>query len=224
MDKVFHEFKQVLNYFEPISYLDIGVCKGHAIPFILDMLPSLKNIEMIEANRLHEPELQILSKEKNIPFYIEVLSDSIKEIEFYLASLDPFSTGPGNSYYKENTPHYTNPIIEKRITNTLDNLYKDKNIFFDLVKIDTQGSELDIIKGGEKLLQNTKAFILEENILGNFNTNAPSHYDIKTYLKDIGYEWICFLDDKQRTIEDINNNIIQFHEVDSLYIKKNILI
>ena len=111
MDKVFHEFKQVLNYFTPISYLDIGVCKGHAIPFILDILPSLKNIEMIEANRLHEPELQILSKEKNIPFYIEVLSDSVKEIDFFLASNDPSSTGPGNSYYRENTPNFINPII-----------------------------------------------------------------------------------------------------------------
>ena len=223
MDKVFHEFKQVLNYFEPISYLDIGVCKGHAIPFILDMLPSLKIIEMIEANRLHEPELQILSKEKNIPFYIEVLSDSIKEIEFYLASLDPSSTGPGNSYYKENTFHYTNSIIEKRMTNTLDNIYKDKNISFDLVKMDSQGSELDIIKGGKKLLQNTKAFILEENMLGNFNINAPTHHDIKSYLSKIKYTWICFLDEKQRHISDQNGNDMLLHEVDSLYINNKYL-
>ena len=53
MDKVFHNYPKVLKYFTPQSYLDIGVCKGHAISFILEQLPSLTKIEMIEANELH---------------------------------------------------------------------------------------------------------------------------------------------------------------------------
>ena len=62
MDKVFHNYPKVLKYFTPQSYLDIGVCKGHAISFILQQLPSLIKIETIEANELHRPDLENISK------------------------------------------------------------------------------------------------------------------------------------------------------------------
>ena len=176
MDGVFHNYPMVLEYFTPKSYLDIGVCKGHAIPFILEQLPSLQKIEMIEANEMHRRDLEKVSEEYNIPFYIEVLSDEIKEVKFYLDGKGESSTGPGNSYYLEDTRHYIDAPYEIRITNTLDNIY-DENYSFDLIKMDTQGSELDIIKGGSKLVQRSKGIILEENKY-QYNFGAPLHSKI----------------------------------------------
>jgi len=221
MDRVFHNYPVVLNYFTPQSYLDIGACIGGEIPFILQQLSSLTKVEMIEANELHRTDLEKVSKEFNIPFRIEVLSDEIKEVTFYLDGKGKDSTGPGNSYYLENTHHYVNTPSEQRITNTLDNIYDD-SYTFDLVKLDTQGSELDIIKGGKELFKKVKGVIIEENIY-LYNFGAALHHEVKEYMESIGFELVGLLDDKQRTIT--NRAGVQFfqHEIDTLYIRKQLI-
>lgn len=221
MDRVFHNYPAVLKYFTPKSYLDIGVCKGHAIPFILEKLPSLEKVEMIEACELHREELAEVSKKLNIPFHIEVLSNEIKEVTFYLDGKGKESTGPGNSYYLEDTHHYLNTPSEQRITNTLDNIYDD-TYQFDLIKMDTQGSELDIIKGGINLISRTKGIILEENIY-RYNFGAALHKEIKEYMESIGFQLAELLDDKQRTIVNRSGEQVFQHEIDTLYIRKDLL-
>ena len=221
MDKVFHNYPIVLDYFTPESYLDIGVCKGQAISFILEKLPSLTKVEMIEANELHRSDLEIVSKEYNIPFHIEVLSDKIKEVTFYLDGKGAESTGPGNSYYLEDTQHFVNTPSEIRTTNTLDNIY-DETYQFDLVKLDTQGSELDIIKGGKELFKRVKGVIIEENIY-RYNFGAALHSEVKEYMESIGFELVSLLDDKQYDITNRAGERVPHHEIDTLYIKKQFI-
>jgi FkbM family methyltransferase len=221
MDQLFVNFINVLKYFTPLSYLDVGACKGHAIPYIIDRLPSINKAEMIEACTLHEDDLKQVSLTYNIPYKIEVLSDEIKEVDFYLNGLGKTSTGPGNSYYKEDTPHYNDKPVEKRITNTLDNIY-DETESFDLIKMDTQGSELDIIKGGLRLISKAKGIILEENIVP-FNFGAPLHDEIKSYMESIGFILVDILDDKNYGIQNSKLEHVPHHEIDTLYIRKDLL-
>lgn len=221
MDAVFHNYPEVLNYFTPKSYLDIGVCKGQAIPFILEKLPMLEKVEMIEANQLHRPDLEKVSKEYNIPFHIEVLSDEIKEVTFYLDGKGAESTGPGNSYYLEDTHHFLNTPSEVRTTNTLDNIYDD-TYEFDLVKLDTQGSELDIIKGGKELFKKVKGVIIEENIY-RYNFGAALHDEVKEYMQSIGFELVGLLDEKKYTITNRAGENAPHHEIDTLYIRKDLI-
>ena len=216
-DEAFKNFKEVYNYFEPKSYLDIGACKGWAIPFVKNELYTLERMEMIEANRMHETELNIISQELNIPYRIEVLSDSIKEVTFFLDGVGETSAGPGNSYYKEDTRHYVNTPYEIRVTNTLDNIYSDEDTF-DIIKMDTQGSELDIIKGGLNLISRTKALILEENVV-SFNIGAPLHDEVRTYVESLGFTLVHVLEDKKSTIQNSNGESIEHHEIDTLYIR-----
>jgi FkbM family methyltransferase len=221
MDAVFRNYPNVLKYFTPQSYLDVGVCKGHAIPFILQQLPSLKNVEMIEACELHRPDLEKVSETYKIPFHIEVLSDEIKEVTFHLDGLGADSTGPGNSYYLEDTHHYLNTPSEIRTTNTLDNIY-DGSYTFDLIKMDTQGSELDIIKGGKNLIQRTKGVILEENVY-RYNFGAALHSEIKEYMESIGFVLAELLDEKNRNITNREGNVVKQREIDTLYIRKELI-
>jgi FkbM family methyltransferase len=221
MDAVFRNYPVVLEYFTPESYLDIGVCKGHAISFILQQLPSLKMIEMIEANELHRPDLEKISEKHNIPFYIEVLSNEIKEVTFYLDGKGAESTGPGNSYYLEDTQHFINTPSEKRITNTLDNIYKSQKEF-DLIKLDTQGSELDIIKGGKELFKTAKAVIIEENIY-RYNFGGALHFEVKEYMESIGFELVALLDEKKYYIKNRDGEMVPHHEIDTLYIRKELI-
>jgi len=225
MDRVFQNYHRVYNYFSPKSYLDIGACKGHHIPYVLQILKDLNKIELIEACRYHEYDLKLLQNSfftKNISYKIEVLSDCVKEVDFYLSGLEEQgSGGTGNSYYKEDTPHYVNCVIEKRITNTLDILYKYEEPF-DLIKMDTQGSELDIIKGGLNIISNAKGIILEENVV-TFNTGAPLHYEVKPYMESIGFVLCEILDEKNYPINNSKGVLTPHHEIDTLYIRKDVL-
>ena len=55
---------------------------------------------------------------------------------------------------------------------TLDSLNPFGNTEIDPIKIDTQGSELDILKGGKLTIQRTKFLLLEVSLL-EYNLNAP---------------------------------------------------
>ena len=58
--------------------------------------------------------------------------------------------------------------------------------FPDFLKIDTQGSEIDILKGGNEILKNCKVILLECPII-SYNIGAPSLSDYIKYLDSINY-------------------------------------
>jgi FkbM family methyltransferase len=220
MDDVFLNFPQITEYFSPRSYLDIGANKGQNIEFICQQLPSIEYVEMIEACRHHKWDLEQVSNRTGFPFHIEVLSDSVKEVTFYLDTNPERPTGPGNSYYAEDTPYYHEFPGEQRITKTLDEMYPNR--IFDLIKLDTQGSELDILKGGKTLVSRAKALVIEENIVP-FNIGAPLSKDIREYLEANGFVFVKHLKWWGGWIHNAQGEPMWHEEVDSLYIRKDVL-
>ena len=69
---------------------------------------------------------------------------------------------------------------------TLDGLFEDDSVF-DLIKVDTQGSELDILEGGKKLVSKSKAIILEVAYV-EYNLGAPTDKETIDYMNGIGFE------------------------------------
>jgi FkbM family methyltransferase len=168
----------VKQYFEPKSILDIG---GHVGGFY-HQCKSLFNFDryfLIEGNENCEPDLKSL----NIPFYIGLVGKEIGETVFYKTKDDPKSTG--NSIYRENTKHFNDDkvIIEKKKIVTVDSLLNES---FDLIKIDTQGAELDILEGAKKTIKNTQGIILEVSLI-QYNQNAPLIKEVIEYMENIGY-------------------------------------
>lgn len=102
--------------------------------------------------------------------------------------------GTGDSYYKENSPYYDN--VEPRImrTDTLTNLSSELNIPYpDLIKIDTQGSELDILNGGKNLFLYSK-FIICEVPYSNYNSGAPDSDQYFEFFNNHGFIPISVLE------------------------------
>ena len=64
-------------------------------------------------------------------------------------------------------------------TNTLNNIIGDKK--FDMIKIDTQGSEIDIIRGGSSVVKQTK-FVCLEISLTEYNENAPLKDEVMSFM------------------------------------------
>ena len=75
------------------------------------------------------------------------LSDDNKKIKFYTRKDKPHTQGAG--YYLEKGYGDLAMIIEKS-TQRLDDIFDD-NTKFDLIKMDVQGAEIDIVRGGQNL-------------------------------------------------------------------------
>lgn len=168
------------NGFVPKRILDIGANIGD-FTILCKEIWYESEIYLIEANYNCEPYL----KKINEKFQIEVLSDEDdKCVDFFLTKENDVYTG--NSVYLEKTEHYSsdNLIIEKRKTKKLDTIFKED--IFDLIKIDTQGSELDILKGGINVIKRAK-YVLIETSLKEFNKNAPLEQEIISFMNTIDF-------------------------------------
>ena len=148
---------------------DIGANQGHWSINAKSYLPEAK-FYLFEASNYYKERLQ----NTKLDFFIELLSDEVgKEVDFY------DSTASGESYYKENTIWNINYIPKKRLTNTIDNFVLTNKIPLpEFIKLDTQGSELDILKGASDTMKNVKVILTEMPII-EYNEGAP---DIQVYV------------------------------------------
>jgi FkbM family methyltransferase len=198
---------KVQNYFYPNRILDIGANVGQfhilAKQIFLDAY-----IFSIEASSACEKSLKQITDN----YYIGMLAKDNSDYQFYKRKGDPTSTG--NSFYKELTHFYSDDqldiVNEKGIM--LDDLFEEESEF-DLIKIDTQGSELDIISGGSKLCSKAKGILLEVS-LTQYNENAPLYDEVIQYMEDFGFKKVDVLDEAR------NHGS---HQQDILFINKKLI-
>ena len=68
----------------------------------------------------------------------------------------------------------------------LDDLLNKDNKY-DLIKVDTQGSELDVIEGGKEICSKAKAMLLEVSYT-EYNKDAPLSEEVINYMKDFKFK------------------------------------
>ena len=182
--------------------LDIGAYEGGFAKLVKFIFPKA-DILMIEANEDKEKILKEVGKYK-----IALLgNEDNKEVDYYNC-LGDYQTG--NTIYKENTPYKFE--IKKKKTVTLSTLL-GSNEGYDLIKMDVQGSELDIIKGALPIIKNSKYLLLELQTL-MFNKGAPRIEEVISYLNNINFKFIDIFD-----LMYSGNSLIQ---VDGLFINGDI--
>ena len=169
---------------QPNAILDIGAHTGQFHNWAKGVWPD-SAIFMIEANPLHESALDRLSMMNGGNYLIAALGDEEREVTFYTRSDKPHTEG--NSYYKEaNYWDIPQLVQENKIKlQKLDNIFEDDAVF-ELIKIDTQGSELDILKGGRELIRKASAVILEISLI-EYNEGAPTAEETINYMNEIGF-------------------------------------
>ena len=114
--------------------------------------------------------------------------------------VSPFFEGAGNSFYRENSELYQNKDQKiKLVTYELDSYVEEKRLRMpDFIKIDTQGSELDILSGSSKCLNHCSVIMSEVPIV-QYNEGAPSLPEYISFMKShslvpVGIEEIHILD------------------------------
>ena len=160
-------YQRLFLHLNPNNCLDIGAHMGDFSWNIKRNFPDCK-IVMIEANPFCEPHL----KKLNLDYEMIGLSSGQGTSDLFVEKIN--NIGSGSSFYKENTEWYENEKAHTISVNldTLDNKNYFPNQMIDLVKIDVQGSELDILIGGRKTIRRSKYVLLEVSTV-QYNINAP---------------------------------------------------
>lgn len=166
------------NY-TPKKVLDIGCNVGQFYNHAKQYWPNAEYF-LIDGNDSLSEDLKGL----NVPFKILLLADAVKKVNLYKNSKNLKCTG--TSMYRENTYHYSDELvlIEEKETTTLDITFPTDT--FDLIKLDTQGSEIDILNGGQNLMSRAK-FILIETSLIEYNINSPKEAEVIKYMSEHGF-------------------------------------
>lgn len=196
---------KIQEYFYPYRILDIGANTGQFYKLAQSTYPEAF-IFSIEAS----PECEKYLREVTTNYYIGLLAKDNSEYNFYSRKDAP--TGTGNSIYRELTHFYSDDKLQivKQTGIKLDDLF-EQNSEFDLIKIDTQGSELDIISGGLNLCKKARGILLEVS-LTQYNEGAPLYDEVISFMKTLGFEAVVILDEArnhgayQQDILFINEN------------------
>lgn len=165
-----------INY-TPKKVLDIGANIGQFHDMFTSIFPDVEMLS-IEGNVNCEKYL----KEKNLNYKICMLSNSEKLATFYTNT----EVCGGSSLFKETTEYYVNSQEIKVNTTTLDSIIPP-SIVYDYIKLDVQGAELDIIKGGLHTILKSSFLQLELSIL-EYNEGAPLIGDIISFLNPLGFK------------------------------------
>lgn len=179
-----YELKTIYN-FEPKVIYDIGSCVLHWYNIAHIIWPEAE-IWCFEGNE----ECKVIYDEKGINYNIGLLSDEDnKEVKYYYCNEHP----GGNSYYQEiGSINSKNDFINYKVkyTSKLDTVCENKKIPPpDLVKIDVQGAEMDVIKGGINNILKTKHLIVEMQHT-EYNKGAPKVDITKPFIESLGFKCI----------------------------------
>lgn len=174
-----------IKHINPTNICDIGANVGGFAKECKQVWPD-SSVYCVEANPACEPALA----ESGFPYWIALLSDSEREVIFYQRKCGGTSTG--DSYKRELTDYYSdeNLVQTPMMTTTLDKMFEFRQNHFDCIKIDAQGAELDILRGGESIVKHAKHIMMEVPVFGAkpYNLGAPTHSEVMSYMGSIGFK------------------------------------
>jgi len=199
---------KIQKYFYPYRVLDIGANVGQ---FHIECSNTFRDSSVfsIEASDECEPHLKAITSN----YYIGLLTKDNNEYDFYVNKHNVINTG--NSIYKEKTKYYSDEelLVIKKKGVRLDDLFEGDSEF-DLIKIDTQGSELDIIQGGLNLCSKAKGILLEVSVK-EYNEHAPLQEEVIKFMSDFGFV-------KAEVLDEIIVDSVDLHQQNVLFVKKEL--
>jgi FkbM family methyltransferase len=192
----------------PEYILDIGCGHGEWFLKCYNFFPNSKYL-LFDGNKNNENSLSLLKKKYyNISYKICLLSDTIKELKF-------FNMGYGSSVYEEKTNFSRETELITSSTLEIELSRFNFNSSNNLIKLDVQGSEIDILKGLEKKISFFEIIILETSVK-EYNKGSPLFIDVVNYMNKLDYTLYDLYDLKR--LGNYGSFLVQF---DAIFVKKN---
>ena len=161
--------------FRPQTVIDVGAAVGEWSLVCSRVFPHAR-YWLIDANEKARPFLQSAAGQiKHASLEIAALAEDRLAI--------PFDTmGYGTSRYPEDTPFRREK--QTLYTRTLDEFGLASGST--ILKIDAQGSELDILRGGQDTLANCDVVFIETSLLP-YNLGSPLVHEVVAFLAERGF-------------------------------------
>ena len=179
--------------YEPATMLDVGANVGGFTEGFLQVYPDCVPT-LVEPNPHCEADLVKLGFER----HMVAASDQAGVAELFLSKDWLQSTGV--SLYREDTHYFSEEKVLKHAVPKvrIDDLFAGRR--FDFVKIDTQGAEVDVLKGGAAVLAQADYILLEVSMV-EYNIGGAKAEDVFEQLESMGFH--CA-------------EIVEFHRLDDV--------
>lgn len=162
--------------FNPATILDIGGYKGDWARTAHEIWPEAR-ITIFEANEERAPFLKAAAEAVGGTYHISLLgAEDGVEVPFTVLDSGSSVFEPRNSFARTQTT---------RTLKTIDTLMADLPAV-DFMKLDTQGYELEILKGASRLMPTAQAILLEVALI-EINRGGPLLHDVVAFMKERGF-------------------------------------
>ena len=192
---------------KPATIIDVGAANG--TPCLYNIFPDSFHFAL-EPLVENEAALKELKNKYHLDYVITAIGSYEGQIKFNVHTdhLD------GSSSLKEQSPEFDGieRVVAIHSLNKLCKEYKLKGPY--LLKIDTQGSELDILKGCTEILNEIEYIILETSFF-EFYKGQPIIEDIILFLKEQGFTLYDICDVNYRILDGACG------QTDIAFVKKN---
>ncbi len=190
--------------FKPKTIIDIGASHGHWSASVATIFPDARffMFDALEENRPHLEKL-------NAPQFIHeicVLAEKPGHERNFSIS------GTGSSLYSErsNAPRQLAVVRTKSLDDVLASHQLEDPLF---LKLDVQGAELEILKGGTHTLEHCEVVQMEVAFL-KYNEGAPDFADVVLFMNERGFKMY----DIAGFVRPTGTHLVQ---IDALFVREN---
>ena len=192
------------------TVFDIGAHRGSWFTQYLPHMPDAQFI-LFEANPCLGRPKHLASQHIWIN---AALSSGVTDKQFFRVN------GSGDSFYKERSTAYTVCEQITLTTTTLDTMAQAHNLPApQLIKLDVQGSEMDVLLGGPTLLESVDVIVTEMSVLPD-----PLSYNVGCASFDTYMKFLIDHDYVPVGVEELHCPDNRFVQMDVVFLKRNIKI
>ena len=169
--------------FNPKLAIDVGAYRGEWTQSLKKYYPAC-GVLMVEANEEFNSVLLACSKSlgESVTYQIALLGAKDGEIV-------PFCVmETGSSVYEERSPYQR--VKVNKSTTTLDSLINTEDQV-DFIKLDVQGYELEILRGGARCLNQAQVIQIEASLIPT-NAGCPLISEVMAFMNDAGFQLFDF--------------------------------
>jgi len=190
--------------FQPGTVLDIGAFEGNWSKMAMEIWPEAE-FTLIEAN----PDKAAMLRRDPVLAATKVVENLLgpsdgAEVTFHVME-------SGSSVYEEHSDVERQSVTLKQ--RTLDSIMKDQD-GADFIKIDVQGYELEVLKGGQATLSNAEIVLIELSLI-EINEGAPLLDEALGFMRAAGFVAYDLLEIHRRPLDGAMN------QVDVLFVQED---
>ncbi|MGI9318891.1 MAG: FkbM family methyltransferase [bacterium] len=188
------------------SVIDVGV--GNGSPTIYQSIPNAQ-FYLVEPVPAAKPLLKKLEKEIGAKIYNVAAGKEDGSIEFYV-----HEDVTGSSSYRQIEGEFMDGEKVEVPVRRLDRLIEQKLVRPSLLKIDTQGSELEVLEGALGIIDEIDVLIIETSF-HEFRQGAPEFHDIVFKMIELGFRTYEVLEGHYRSSDGA------LAQVDLVFVKED---